>query len=103
MHPNGIGAPTFGAAEATGKAAQPNGQTAGIEALSDKQRADSRRLADQLDVVDASTAAAFGVENLLVEHAVGDEDRALSSHPPPPLVASSSGIAASAKTMMTAK
>ena len=57
----------------------------------------------QLDVVDAPAAAALGVEDLLVEQAVGDVDRALAPHPPPPFVASSSGTATIARTTITAK
>src|SRR6476646_189068 len=78
-------------------------QPSGVEPLTDQQGGDTWRVAAQLDVVDAADAFPLGVADLLVEQAVDHIDVALRLHPPPALVASSSGIAASARTTITAK
>ena len=79
------------------------GKAPRVEGLADQERAHPRWAAAQLEVVDAPAAAPIAVEDLLVEQAVGDEERLAGIHPPPPLVIISSGIAAIARRTITPK
>src|SRR5215213_2834805 len=99
--PHRVRAPALGPGESSRQAAERPGKATRIEALSDQQRGHPRRVASQLDVVDPAAAAPLGVEDLLVQQAVGEENRV--AHPPPPLVASKSGTAARARRTMTPK
>src|SRR5882672_6077830 len=95
--------PALGPGKPAGEAAQPLWKAARIQALADQQGGDAGRAPLQLDVVDTAAAAAFGVEDLLVEQPVRDEDRIAVVHPPPPLVINSKGTAAIARMMITTK
>src|SRR4051812_35488548 len=68
----GVGAPALGSGQTTRERAQSLRQSARIERLADQERRDPRRISAQLDVVDPPAASPFGVEDLLVEQAVGN-------------------------------